>query len=154
MQCFDFTTIVAVGKSVKHLQKKLFHHTSLAFSNSTEKAQDLYRMVLSFPLLNKLKCPTRNWKQHTINACLLKVLISFACDCECVWKTLSFRVFSLLSVPEKKMIITGAKVFSPNSMKISNWTTNVTNQTNSDLDWPGFTHFVVKISVANYAFLG
>ena len=29
-------------------------------------------------------------------------------------------------------------------MKISNWTTNIANQTNDDLDWPGFTGFVAK----------
>ena len=29
-------------------------------------------------------------------------------------------------------------------MKISNWTTNIANQTNNDLDWPGFTGFVAK----------
>jgi len=30
-------------------------------------------------------------------------------------------------------------------MKISNWTTNVANQTYKDLDLPGFTRFVAKI---------
>ena len=38
----------------------------------------------------------------------------------------------------------GTLTFNPNSMKISNWTTNVANQTKNDLDWPGFTHFVAK----------
>ena len=38
----------------------------------------------------------------------------------------------------------GTFTFNTNSMKISNWTTNVANQSNNDLDWPGFTHFVAK----------
>ena len=38
----------------------------------------------------------------------------------------------------------GTFTFNPNSMKISNWTTNVANQTKNDLDWPGFTRFVTK----------
>ena len=33
----------------------------------------------------------------------------------------------------------------PNSMKISNWTTNVANQMKTKLDWPGLTGFVAKI---------
>ena len=39
----------------------------------------------------------------------------------------------------------GTFTFNPNSMKISNWTTNVANQTYKDLDLPGFTRFVAKI---------
>ena len=39
----------------------------------------------------------------------------------------------------------GTLTFNPNSMKISNWTTNVANQMKNDLDWLGFTHFVAKI---------
>ena len=38
----------------------------------------------------------------------------------------------------------GTFTFNPNSMKISNWTTNVANQSNNNLDWPGFTCFVAK----------
>ena len=38
----------------------------------------------------------------------------------------------------------GTFTFNPNSMKISNWTTNVANQSNNDLDSPGFTRFVAK----------
>ena len=33
----------------------------------------------------------------------------------------------------------GTFTFNPNSMKISNWTTNVAKQTNNDLDWPGLS---------------
>ena len=29
-------------------------------------------------------------------------------------------------------------------MRISSWTMTVANQSNNDLDWPGFTHFVAK----------
>ena len=39
----------------------------------------------------------------------------------------------------------GTFTFNPNSVKITNWTTNVANQTNKDLDLPGFTRFVAKI---------
>ena len=39
----------------------------------------------------------------------------------------------------------GTLTFNPNSMKISNWTTNVANQMKNNLDWPGFTRFVAKI---------
>ena len=38
----------------------------------------------------------------------------------------------------------GTFTFNPNSMNISIWTTNVANQSNNDLDWPGFTCFVAK----------
>ena len=34
--------------------------------------------------------------------------------------------------------------FNPNTMKISNWTKNIAKQTNNDLDWTGFMHFVAK----------
>ena len=39
----------------------------------------------------------------------------------------------------------GTFTFNQNSIKISNWTTNVANQTYKDLDLPGFTRFVAKI---------
>ena len=38
----------------------------------------------------------------------------------------------------------GTFTFNPNSMKISNWTTNLANQSHNDLDWPGFTRFVAN----------
>ena len=38
----------------------------------------------------------------------------------------------------------GTLTFNPNSMKISNWTTNLANQSHNDLDWPGFTRFVAN----------
>ena len=38
----------------------------------------------------------------------------------------------------------GTFTFNPNSVKITNWTTNVANQSHNDLDWPGFTRFVAN----------
>ena len=49
----------------------------------------------------------------------------------------------------------GTFTFNPNAMKISNWTTNVANQTNNDLDLPGFTRFVAKTyQLQSMLFLG